>query len=328
MQIPKPFLCYQDPNGDEYGRRALKGEWPAFDELVVASDMSAKIVWEPPLEFLESIWLYMSSRRGDEPFAQFTFSLSKFLSTTFRQNALCTVLDGQRAEFAACLGISEVTYGYKDVEIGPERAIIDFEFFFQPPHFTINTAPRQDEQALSLCKVGLELNELVRKACLRVEDLEVDVVSPAPIYSWPKVEPKVFLSHSSKDKEHIRKLAVALRSKRVDVWLDEEQIKIGDDFVKALERGLQECDFVVVLLSPNFLLGPWAQEEYRSTLQRQVESRTTILLPAIIQDCEVPPFLAAKRYADLRTDFVRGAESLASSVYARFSQGRRHHTEV
>ena len=72
---------------------------------------------------------------------------------------------------------------------------------------------------------------------------------------------KVFLCHSSKDKPFVKKLAEELSENGIRVWVDYEQILPGQDFTKRMEDGISECDFVIVVLTPNFLNGPWAQRE-------------------------------------------------------------------
>ncbi|MCL2041490.1 MAG: toll/interleukin-1 receptor domain-containing protein [Bacteroidales bacterium] len=44
----------------------------------------------------------------------------------------------------------------------------------------------------------------------------------------------VFISHSSKDKEFVRKLAKDLQRNGIEVWLDEWTLKIGDSFAESI----------------------------------------------------------------------------------------------
>jgi hypothetical protein len=49
----------------------------------------------------------------------------------------------------------------------------------------------------------------------------------------------VFLSHNSRDKPQVRKLAEQLKRAGLRVWFDEWVIKPGDDIYLAIERGLE-----------------------------------------------------------------------------------------
>ena len=44
------------------------------------------------------------------------------------------------------------------------------------------------------------------------------------------MKPRVFLSHSKKDREYIEQLAMDLRSARIDVWYDDWEIPPGHLF--------------------------------------------------------------------------------------------------
>jgi TIR domain len=48
----------------------------------------------------------------------------------------------------------------------------------------------------------------------------------------------VFLSHNSRNKPRVRKLAERLKNAGLRVWLDDWVIKPGDDIYLAIERGL------------------------------------------------------------------------------------------
>ena len=49
----------------------------------------------------------------------------------------------------------------------------------------------------------------------------------------------IFLSHNSKDKPFVRKLADDLRKKGHYVWVDEAEIKVGDSLIGKLRRELK-----------------------------------------------------------------------------------------
>jgi hypothetical protein len=52
----------------------------------------------------------------------------------------------------------------------------------------------------------------------------------------------VFLSHNSKDKPRVRKLAEDLRTAGLRVWFDEWVLKPGDDIYLSIERGLHASE--------------------------------------------------------------------------------------
>lgn len=52
-----------------------------------------------------------------------------------------------------------------------------------------------------------------------------------------------FLSHSSMDKPFVRQLAADLTANEVDVWLDEQRIRVGDSIPDKIAQGLAGSDF-------------------------------------------------------------------------------------
>jgi hypothetical protein len=90
----------------------------------------------------------------------------------------------------------------------------------------------------------------------------------------------VFICHASEDKdEFVRPLAEALRSKHLDVWYDEFSLTIGDSLREAIDRGLAQSRFGVVVLSPHFFRKRWAQRELNGLVAREIAEDRGVVLP-------------------------------------------------
>ena len=88
---------------------------------------------------------------------------------------------------------------------------------------------------------------------------------------------KVFLSHSSKDKEFVRELYRRLTRDGVSCFLDEKSIGWGDNFVLTLEEGLKGCEYFVPILSPDFCESKWGLIERTSILADDPAGRRSLL---------------------------------------------------
>lgn len=89
----------------------------------------------------------------------------------------------------------------------------------------------------------------------------------------------VFVSHASEDNETIaRPLAQALREQRLRVWFDEFELKVGKSLLGSIDRGLAECDFGVVILSPSFFAKRWPRHELAGLVARE-GTEPKIILP-------------------------------------------------
>ena len=92
--------------------------------------------------------------------------------------------------------------------------------------------------------------------------------------------PDLFISHASEDKDaFVRPLADALVARGFSVWYDEYTLRLGDSLSREIDRGLTECRFGVVVLSPHFFAKEWPRRELDGLLARESLERAKRVLP-------------------------------------------------
>ncbi|WP_052714259.1 toll/interleukin-1 receptor domain-containing protein [Paenibacillus dauci] len=111
----------------------------------------------------------------------------------------------------------------------------------------------------------------------------------------------IFLSHNSKDKEFVRKLALRLQNYNVKIWFDEAEIKVGDSLIKKIENGIDDMEYLGVILSPNSIDSEWVNKEVEMALNEEICGRKVKVLPLLYKKCTIPGFLKGKLYADFTT---------------------------
>lgn len=121
---------------------------------------------------------------------------------------------------------------------------------------------------------------------------------------------KIFISHASKDKTFVDQLVSDLAAHGVPVWYDKLDVRLGDSLPGKINSGLAEAKYFLIVLSPAAVKSKWVQEELNAALMCQVASAGTFLLPVIIEDCDVPPLLNHRRFADFRADYKAGLGEL------------------
>jgi TIR domain-containing protein len=62
---------------------------------------------------------------------------------------------------------------------------------------------------------------------------------------------KVFLSHSTKDKEFVQRLALVLEGAGFEPWQCEVGIEKNENFVAKIDQGLAEYDVALLVWSPD-----------------------------------------------------------------------------
>jgi hypothetical protein len=94
------------------------------------------------------------------------------------------------------------------------------------------------------------------------------------------VNPDVFISHASEDKEDVaRPLADELRRHRYTVWLDEYTLRLGDSLRRRIDEGLGSSRYGVVILSPSFFQKPWPQRELDGLIALETADGRKRVLP-------------------------------------------------
>lgn len=134
------------------------------------------------------------------------------------------------------------------------------------------------------------------------------------------MNPKVFISHASEDKERfVRRFAEDLRSRGVAAWLDEWEIAPGDSLVdKVFEGGLKEAEVVIIVVSSASIQKRWVREELNTSVINRIEGRAR-LIPVVIDDCVIPE--AIKSIVHVRMtkpeDYEEGVDRIADAIFGR-----------
>ncbi len=111
----------------------------------------------------------------------------------------------------------------------------------------------------------------------------------------------VFLSHNSKDKPWVIRLKNALEDNGIKVWLDKDQIRPGDLFAYALERGISESKAVAIVITPEAMESDWVKAEYYRAFSLAT-TQGVQLIPVLLQMTEIPGFLKDRSWIDFQDD--------------------------
>jgi hypothetical protein len=113
---------------------------------------------------------------------------------------------------------------------------------------------------------------------------------------------KIFLSHTSKDKPFVRKLAADLRNYGHTVWIDEAEINIGDSLIGKIRDGLDMVDYVAAVISKDSLKSEWVNKELEIASNREIKEKRVVVLPIMIEHVDLPGFLEGKLYGDFSNE--------------------------
>lgn len=113
---------------------------------------------------------------------------------------------------------------------------------------------------------------------------------------------RVFLCHASQDKPAVRKLHRYLKQHGIEPWLDEIDLLPGENWEVEIPRALNASDVILVCLSKNSVNKEgYVQKEISFALDKALEKPdgTIFIIPAKLEDCEVPKRLNRYQWVDL-----------------------------
>jgi hypothetical protein len=121
---------------------------------------------------------------------------------------------------------------------------------------------------------------------------------------------KIFLSYSRADLDYIATLVDALRAKGADIWFD-KNIRTGEQWDNTLEEQIKAADVFLIVMSKTSVASNNVKDE-----MSYAKSLGKIILPILIEPCEVPMRLARYQYVDFTQDFDWAVKKLMEDLDA------------
>ena len=128
---------------------------------------------------------------------------------------------------------------------------------------------------------------------------------------------QVFISYSRRDSETIESIVAQLEAEGIDVWLDREDIKPGQQWRKQIVEAIDTAEAFVLNLSPD----SGASDNVLKELNLAEEALDPFILPVMLKDMKIPD---AMRYQLAGTQFIayfldskRGVQDLIAEIKKR-----------
>ena len=123
---------------------------------------------------------------------------------------------------------------------------------------------------------------------------------------------KIFLSYARSDQEFALKLARDLIDAGADLFVDQFDIDVSDNWDASIEAALDACEDFVVLLSQASV----ASENVRDEINFALEESKRIV-PVVSETCKIPFRLRRKQHADLTNGYKAGFKVLTKALRLR-----------
>lgn len=127
---------------------------------------------------------------------------------------------------------------------------------------------------------------------------------------------KVFISYNHQDKTKANWLAKYFEKNGISCWIDEIDLKIGTSLINEISIAIEKTEYLVPLLSPNSVSSNWVEKELSIAMTKEINGKKIGVIPALIEDCNIPFYLSDKIYANLTNEktFNNELQKLFSSI--------------
>ncbi|WP_026102209.1 TIR domain-containing protein [Pleurocapsa sp. PCC 7319] len=106
----------------------------------------------------------------------------------------------------------------------------------------------------------------------------------------------VFISYSRTDGDIARKLNDQLQQLGKTTWFDQESIAVGEDFQQEIEKGIENCDNFLFIISPRSINSPYCADEVEHAFL--LNKRFITILCEPIETSNLHPALARVQWID------------------------------
>ncbi len=126
---------------------------------------------------------------------------------------------------------------------------------------------------------------------------------------------QVFISHAHEDEMFARRIADDLRAEGWSVWMAPDSIMPGETWVEAINRGLEESGYYLLVQTPAATSSPWVISETNAAIIME-HRRQMRFIPLDVAPTNTPPIWTAYQNVPFR-DYARGLEHLLARLNGR-----------
>lgn len=136
----------------------------------------------------------------------------------------------------------------------------------------------------------------------------------------PKIGPRnprqIFISHASQDAELAQRLAADLRKNGWQTWIAPDNIRPGEKWVEAIDRGLMESGVFILLLTPEAAASRWVQTEMNAAIG--MENRGQVRLFTLnVKPTAISALWGAYQWIGFDRDYDAGLAAFLSELEPR-----------
>jgi hypothetical protein len=109
---------------------------------------------------------------------------------------------------------------------------------------------------------------------------------------------RYFISYSRSDQAFALRFAQDVKTAGVDVWVDQLDIPIGQNWDRSVEAAVRDCKGFVIILSPRSAASEHVADEVACALEGDKH-----IIPILYEKCTIPMRLARLQFIDATSDY-------------------------
>jgi len=126
----------------------------------------------------------------------------------------------------------------------------------------------------------------------------------------PPRQQRVFVSHSSKDRQFVEQEIIGLLEKAgIKTWYSKAAIETAAEWERSILQGLQSCEWFLLVMSPRSATSEWVKDE----IHWAIENRAGRIIPVMVEDCDPRQFhirMARLQYVDFCGNLQEARQTL------------------
>lgn len=120
---------------------------------------------------------------------------------------------------------------------------------------------------------------------------------------------KVFISHSSKNKEDAVRLRDDLVGEKIKTWLDRDELRGGDPLIDELQEALASSTHLILLWSK-----PASESRYVNAEWQAAYDLGKVIIPCLLDRTPLPLFLRRFIFYDLRGPYAEARQQILEAL--------------
>lgn len=120
---------------------------------------------------------------------------------------------------------------------------------------------------------------------------------------------QAFMSYSSKDAIFADLARMKLEGAGVQVWIDHDALRAGEEWRNAIDEGISSSDVLLVMLTPHSCQSPYVTYEWAFAIGKGIK-----VIPLLLDDCDIHPRLAVLQHLDFRNQRKGPWEELVKEI--------------